>query len=111
MNVKQLPNGVIVTRTNIITTDVHIYAAWEPSSVIGPHSSLMVHNAQWYGRISSRKLPRHLEDLKPLSNRRFVGVRKWQIQQDQESYEYILAAFPELKGKRSMGEIHTQEEN
>jgi len=105
MNITKLPNNIIVTETKIIGTNLTIYAAWEPSSCMGPHSSLYSYEGQVYGRISSRNLPRKLVDLEPRSNRRFVEVRKWQTQQDQESYEYVLAAFPGLEGKREMGEI------
>lgn len=103
----------IITRTQIIGTDIAIYEAYEPTSwgfAGAPrHSSITRIDGRTYGRIGTRDLPEELEAL-PRGEERYELVRAWQRTEDERAYVAIIAAHPSLtNARRSSGSITRQE--
>ena len=95
----------VIKKYSVATTDLVVYEAWEPSAIMGKHSTITSIDGQWYGRIGTRYLPPELERL-PRGDERSRAVGKWHEDQYEEAYNLIIKAFPEAEaGRRSMGEI------
>ncbi len=85
--------------------------AYEPSSFMGPHSSIFSIDDQWFGKIGSRELPEDLEALPARSEKRSKAVKTWQMAQYKEAYDAIIAEHPEaVEGSRLMGDITIKQE-
>lgn len=96
----------LVQKYNIIGASVMVYNAWEPSGIMGKHSTITFIDGKCYGRIGSRHLSPEIDKLPALSNERLYAVRKAFEEQYQEAYNLIIQAFPEAAdGSRSMGDI------
>jgi len=98
----------VVKKYSILTTNLVVYEAWEPSpsTITAAHRTITTMQGEWYGRIGSRNLPPEVEYLPAGSNERIYAVGKWHEDQYEEAYKLILQAFPEAEGgRRSMGEI------
>lgn len=103
-DIKKVENKII-QRYSILTTDILVYSAWEPSTITGRHSTITSLNNKWYGRIGSRLLPPDINKI-PFGPERLAAVEKWHKDQYQEAYSLIIEAFPEAKtGHRDMGDI------
>jgi len=98
----------IVARFSVIGTKMIVYEVWEPSSLMGRHSTVRTINGEWYGRLGTKSLPYEIDQLPAGSNERLLAVGRWLDQQYEEAYRIILAAYPEaFTGRRSMGTITT----
>lgn len=98
----------IVQKYNIIGTNLVVYNAWEPSSVMGKHSSITFIEGKCYGQIGHRFMSPEIEALPAGSKERIEAVQKAYDEQYQEAYRLIVEAFPEAaSGSRSMGDIET----
>ncbi|MBA7608583.1 hypothetical protein ES703_15761 [subsurface metagenome] len=96
----------VVKKYSVATTNLIVYEAWEPSAIMGRHTSITSIDSEWYGRIGTRYLSPELEKLPAGSEERLRAVGKWHHEQYEEAYKLIIQAFPEAEGgKRSMGEI------
>ncbi len=102
----------IVTATRIIGTSCVVYTAWEPHTgdmLGGNHSTQQTIDGVRMGRIGTRRLPAHLDDLPAGSDERLQAVREWQRTEEQRAYACILTKHPEVAtGTRDMGEICVQ---
>lgn len=97
---------IIFHRIKEVPFDYVTFVAYEPSSFMGPHSSIFSIEGQWFGKIGSRELPEELDALPARSEKRSKAVKTWQEAQYQEAYDAILAENPEAaEGSRLMGEI------
>lgn len=95
----------VVKKYSVAATDLLVYDAWEPSAIMGRHSTITTIEGRWYGRVGTRYLTPDVEALPPGDERSRV-VGKWHEDQYEEAYRLIIQAFPEATaGKRSMGEI------
>lgn len=106
-----------VIKYNIIGTQLWILRAVEKTanpydlSNPCPHSSVMNISGDYYGDISSRRITKAIENLKPGSLERIEKVHAWYEGLNAESYELILRAYPELMNlppesvRRTMGQI------
>jgi len=102
---RSLEGGVVVKRYNIITTDLWCYRAYEPSSIMGAHSTITTIDGKWYGEIGSRRLPGWM-DAMPSGDERSRVVGEYIEANYEQEYALIVRAFPEAaNGRRSMGEI------
>ncbi len=99
--------AVVVTKHSIAGCEsLVVYAAYEPSSYFGPHSTLYTIDGQVHGSIPSRRLPEEIEALKPGSPERLVACDANRRANEAEAYAAIVAAYPEAAdGRRGMGEI------
>lgn len=96
----------VIKKYSVAATDLIVYEAWEPSAIMGRHSTITSIDGEWYGRIGTRYLPTELEELPAGSEERLRAVGKWHEDQYEEAYRLILEAFPDADaGRRSMGEI------
>lgn len=94
----------IVKRTNIITTDMYVYSVWEPSAVMGRHSTITTFDGVWFGQIGTRPLPANIESLS--GPKRYEAVKAFHAAQYQEAHALIREVFPEAReGRTFMGEI------
>ena len=78
-----------IHKIRIIGTSTVVYSAWEPSSVMGPHSTITTFDGSWFGR---------------------VGTRTFREDEFQQAYGAILSEYPGLAlvpHKKDMGEIVT----
>lgn len=53
-----------------------VFAAWEPSSVMGPHGTIMTIDGAWYGTVASRRDP--AVELMPVGPARERAARESQ---------------------------------
>ncbi len=105
-------DGKGIQKSPIIGTGIVEYSAWEPSALVGRHSSITSIAGEWYGRIGTRWPPPELERLPAWSDERMKAVGRWHEEQYQEAYDLIIRAFPQAaKGRRSMGIITVTEEH
>lgn len=103
--------NIIVKRFRIIGTNLIIYEAWEPSELMGRHSTVTFIGGKVWGRIGTDPDQSLFEHL-PVGDDRSEAVRKAYQQRYQVAYDAIVEAFPEADaGKRSMGEIHLVDES
>jgi hypothetical protein len=92
------------------TRNLIVYAAYEPSSYFGPHSSLMTLDGQTCGSLPSRRLTPELDALPAMTEVRFRAVDAYHQKNCEEAYQAIVAAYPEAKdGRRRAGEIEMGE--
>jgi len=95
-----------VHKYNIIGTNLVVYNAWEPSSVMGKHSSITFIDSKCYGQIGHRHMPPEIDALPAGSQQRIDEVHKNYEEQYQEAYRIIIEAFPEAAaGNQDMGDI------
>jgi hypothetical protein len=108
---------IAIRKTNICTTDVWIFDAWEPSRLndaeVG-HSTIMsdsdfedrgkkqVGNT-WWGRIGTKRLPAEFDALPPMSDARYDVVHSWQADEYTRAENLIKLAFPEACDGKSTG--------
>lgn len=90
-----LPDGKIVHRFAILTTSLVHYDVWEPSKMMGAHSTITVINGSWYGSVTSRPLPAELDALTPGSEGRIKAVTAWQDANYALAEALIKATFPQ----------------
>lgn len=91
----------VVHKYNIIGTNLVVYNAWEPSSVMGKHSSITFIDSKCYGQIGHRHMPPETEALPAGTEERVNAVTQNYREQDEEAYRVIIEAFPEAAaGKR-----------
>ena len=99
--------GKVVSRINIIGTNTCDYSAWEPTAIMGRHSSITTfgpggdpfHGRQrWYGRIGSRPLPARIDRI-PAGPERSRAVDRFQARQDRLGRGLIRRAFGVEVGK------------
>jgi hypothetical protein len=96
--------GAIVRVTRIIGSTLDIFAVYEPSSLCGPHSTIMHIDGQWYGMLGSRRLPAELDAMRGAA--RWDAVTAYQQAQYDAAYALIVAQHPSAAhGRRSMGDI------
>jgi hypothetical protein len=108
--VKELSNGVVVTKCYIIETKFAIYNAWEPSSLSGKHGTVTTINDKWYGKIGTDPDPDKFKHL-PVGDERYEAVHAAYEERRQLAEKYIHEAFPETIGKviNSYSEIEVNE--
>jgi hypothetical protein len=83
-----------------------IFTAYEASSHFGIHSSLMTLDGQVCGKLTTRRIPRDVETLRPGSPERLAACDAFWSACEAESYAAIIAAFPEAaSGVKDRGEI------
>lgn len=124
-NVRRLPNGVIVQRVRILTTETHVYTAWisektEPgrSMVDGPYQTITTFDTPdgeltaswedeprrygWYGKVGTREFESGL----PVGEARFKANRGDRNRQAAAAQFYICEAFPHLVaiGDKKLGD-------
>jgi len=85
----------------VIGTDSWTVAAYEPSSIAGPHSS--IHSFDWidqvlrissyWGRIGTRRLPADLEALPARSQERLDAVRAHKASEYEEAHAIIERCY------------------
>lgn len=89
--------NVVVRATRTIGTMVVVFSAWEPSAMMGKHSTITTFDGEWYGQIGSRPLPTYIELLKGGSPERSEALRQFRQAQQIEAFGAIRAAFPEAE--------------
>lgn len=91
-----LGNGIIAHKYGILTTPIVCYAAYEPSSLCGNHSSITHHETYgWLGDIATRRLTPELEALPAYSEERYQAVKAYCKAQEDQAEAYIRQAFPQ----------------
>lgn len=96
----ELPDGKVAHRYNILTTTYVCYAVYEPSSLMGNHSTITsTEKHGWLGDITTRRLPPELDALpgwRPgyWPEDRIAQVTAWQREQDAEAEAIIRAIWP-----------------
>lgn len=89
----------------IIGTPTVVYTAWEPSELVGRHSTVTTYAGEWYGCIGTDP-EKSLYDHVPVGEDRSMAVRDAYEQRYEVAYDAIIKAFPEAAGgRRSGGEI------
>lgn len=109
---------IYIQKYQIASTRLFVHQALEPvvwKGVAPDHSTVSrIEGVDGYvGTISSRALPADLEALAPRSTERATAVQQWHTDCYEESYGFILQAFPELMDtayRANGGEITTEEE-
>ena len=89
-------NHYLAHRYNILTTSYVCYAVYEPSALMGNHSSI-THNDTygWLGDVTTRRLPDALEALTPGSQERIKAVTTYLDGWKAFAESLIHAAFPQ----------------
>lgn len=101
-----LPNGIIVQRYRILSTQMIVFQAWEMQNSMGEHATITTFDGVWYGTIYSRCDDSTFAHLKGGSDERIAAVRAHYAAKAAEAYTAIIAAFPEaVDGKKVDGEI------
>ncbi len=96
----------VVHKYNIIGTRLIVYNAWEPSSVMGKHSTITTIDGKWYGRLGTSQVPPDINALPAGSDERIKAVRTYFDKEETEAYRIVIEAFPEAAaGTRDMGDI------
>ena len=88
-------NAYIARRYGILTTSYVCYAVYEPSALMGNHSTIMVHNGKWLGEVTTRRLPDALEAMKPGSQERINTVTAYLDGWKAFAESLIRSAFPQ----------------
>lgn len=116
-----LEGEYVVRAYSILTTDVVVVEAWEPSGRTAPialsHSTL-THDADygWLGKVAARQLPADVAAL-PFGADRSIAVGRIRSERIREAREAIGAAFPELAnvivwdgadGRVKLADFHAQ---
>jgi hypothetical protein len=89
-------NGKIVTRSQIIATDLVVFEVWEPSCGLNYHSTVTTIDGERYGKLTTRTLPEDLNALPSFSDERYEAVRSWHRDLDAKAQWHIMAAYPRL---------------
>ena len=101
-----LPNGIIVQRYRILSTQMVVFQAWEVQNSMGEHATITTFDGVWYGTIYSRRDDSTFAHLKGGSDERIAAVRAHYVTNAAEAHTAIIAAFPEaVDGKKVDGEI------
>jgi len=89
----------LVTCTNIIGTDTVVYHVWVPckeNSVLSTEGiSIAKFGDQWYYELRSKRLPRRLAALRPMSKERFQRVAEYQRRLERIAEKIICETFPD----------------
>lgn len=99
---------IIAHRFGIIGTTTVVYQAWEPSTMMGRHSTVTFFDGECYGRIGTDPDGSKFDHL-PVGEERFAAVAAAYDERYQLAYAAILEAFPEAAdGEPADGEITVQ---
>lgn len=88
----------LITTRQLIGTNVTIYEAWEPSTLIDgfpSHTTLRRIEGVWYGAIPGRTLPARIEQM-PVGDDRHLEAAFWRTSNETEAVAAILAVYPDL---------------
>ena len=91
----------LITTHQIIDTNVTVYEAWEPSTLIDgfpSHTTLRRVEGVWYGAIPSRTLPAYVEQMPP-GEERTVSAAYWRTSNEIAAVNAILAVHPDLPAR------------
>lgn len=106
----ELSDGVIVTWHRIIGTRVRVFTAWEPSSPMGKHGTVMHIGGRCYGRVGTEGLPGELDRLPAMTDARYRAVKEWHAARYERAYRLIREAYPALANHAGdMGEIEVMD--
>ena len=106
-------NTVKVTGQRIMGTSTTVYEAYEPSSVMGNHSSshstITMIDGEWYGKIATRRLPADINAM-PIGPERSAAVDAFHKARYAEAYAAIessgkMYAASYATIKRTYGDI------
>ena len=90
---KVLPsNGTVVSRYFVIGATTPSFEAWETADM-GGHGSITFIEGHLYGKVTTRRLPAHLDAI-PYGDERIASVRSYYDGLRQEAQRYIEEAFP-----------------
>ena len=95
-----ISSEIIVQSGVIAGTGIRVYTAWEPSGLMGEHSTITTIGGKWYGKIGSNP-DRVIYDHLPVGQERFDAV--------EAAYQAIREANPTLAGDERDGEIIVRE--
>lgn len=96
-----MENGQVVEAYEIIGCNQVVIRAWEltvPFSVEGGHSSITTFDKVWYGLITSRSLPKSMEDV-PVGKHRSELVKTFQFCNKSFARVICQKAYPWLIGR------------
>ena len=106
MKEHKIVGSVIVTKHSVAGSNAVVYAAYEPSSYFGRHSSLFTIDGQCCGSLPSRRIPEAIEAMRGGSPERCAACDAFRAANESEAYAAIVSAYPEAaNGYRSLGEI------
>jgi hypothetical protein len=100
------PINVDVEVGRFVVRQYHIIGAprWvvrevlQPSALMGDHQVVTHRDGRWWGKLTSKRLPAHLDALPARTTERWVAVREWHARR--EDAEKRLVAFA-LGGRES----------
>lgn len=72
----------------------YVFGAYEPSSIMGKHSTILHVEGQCYGAVGTRRLPAEIEAL-PVGLKRSAACDAFRKANVEEAYVAILMAYPE----------------
>lgn len=93
----------IVAKYNLIGTDTVFFAAWEPSSLVGPHHAITTFGGKWYGQIGTREPSEAVRALPPMTEERAKSVRAHYAREAQFARQLIRQVFPEAANGQDDG--------
>ena len=103
-----ISSEIIVQSGVIAGTGIRVYTAWEPSGLMGAHSTITTIGGKWYGKIGSNP-DRAIYDHLPVGQERFDAVEAAYQAQYERAYQAIREANPTLAGDERDGEIIVRE--
>lgn len=90
-----LPDGKIVQKYSIIGTTLVDYTVWEPSRMMGAHSTITTFDGKWYGSITTRPLPAEIEALPVGSEERSISCNAFFCDNEEEAKAIVRSTFPQ----------------
>ena len=89
--------SVVVRRYSVIGTNLVIIDAYEPYDHYhyGSHSSYTHMFGLTYGKVGTRRLPKELEDLPKMSDKRIEAVKAYHESEYARARACITEAYPE----------------
>jgi hypothetical protein len=100
MNTTRKVGDKIVSRSKVFGDNKWVFSAWEPSSLMGNHHSIMSFKDEsgktlWYGQVTARRIPAEVEAMKGGSDERIAACDLHRAGLKKEAYDAIVQAFPE----------------
>jgi hypothetical protein len=93
--------NIMVRKTKMLGSgNRHIFSAYEPSNLFGPHSAVTTEGGVWFGQIGTRRIGPEIEKLKGGSPEHIAACNAQRKLQAEEARAAILAAFPEAASGR-----------
>ena len=92
---KDMGNHTVAHRYGICTTSIVAYDIWEPSALMGKHSTITTIDGKWYGSLPTRYLPQEIDALPAGSDERIAAVDAVHAELERQAETLVKAAFPQ----------------